>query len=167
MKTTLDRLRTLVKDKSVAGGTLSYVQGVEVVHPELELTTITITSLPKILLVPVSTLEEWIASQEKQATHVVVAYMVIRYMQRESSIMGDITRSGGQGKGIMDFAEDFISVVRGHRLATGGTPYLHKPLDIQNVDYMLQENDSGHLLIAAVTMQAVRTFLQTSLPGDV
>lgn len=80
--------------------------------------------------------------------------------------MGDSTRS--QGQGMMDFAEDFISVVRGHQLTVDGDPYLHKPLDIQGVEYMIQGlGENSFLMVGEVNMECVHYFLQTSLPADV
>ena len=168
MKTILTRLKTLITDAKVDSGTLFYVKAVEVVHPDLDLTLQSVGNLPKVLFVPDQSQEEWVASQRKQSTNTVMAYLMLRYHTRESSIMGDTTRPGGQGKGILDFAADFISVVRGTRLSVGGEIYLSKPLDILGVEYINQEAGEGtHLLVAAVTMQCVYLFLQDTLPGDV
>ena len=168
MKTILSRMKTLVENNKISGGTLAYVQDVEIVHPEIALTNITIASLPKILLVPVSTVETWIASMRKEAKNIVIAYLILLYRQRESSIIGDSTRPGGQGKGIADFVADFETVFRGHRLSSGGTIYLDKPLDFTSIEYVTQEfGDEGYLIVSAITMECSRIFEQASLPGNV
>lgn len=168
MKTILSRLKDLINTQNNAGNTLDYVRSFEVVHPDLDLTVTSLATLPRIVFVPVSTSEDWVASQEKQAVNVVNAYLMLRYNQRESSIMGDSTRPGGQGKGIVDFVADFMSVVRGHRLAVGGTNYLNKPLDVTGVEYVIETvGENAHILVAQITMLCQRVFLQTSLPGDV
>lgn len=168
MKTILTRAKTLVNDNRAPGQTLEYVKGVEVVHPEIELTTITIPSIPKIIFTPVSTSEEWVASLRKNSLNVVMAYLILQYHQRESSIISDATRPSGQGKGITDFVSDFISVFRGHRFAVDGVNYLDKPLDITNIDYADPISvDNGHLIVAAVTMECSRLLTQVSLPGNV
>jgi hypothetical protein len=86
--------------------------------------------------------------------------------------MGDTSRPAGQGKGILDFVADFISVVRSHRLAVGGTNYLDKPLDINGIDYSVEELQGGstgdlRLLIASVDIRATRLIEQVSLPGNI
>lgn len=168
MKTILSRLKTLIENNNNSGGTLEYVRAVEVVHPDLDETVFSVAMLPKIVFTPQSTAEQWIASGKKEAVNTVLAYLILRYHQRESSIMGDSTRSGGQGKGIVDFTLDFLSVVRGHRLSTGGSVYLDRPLDVTNVDYMAENlGENGNFLVAVITMLCARTFDQASLPGDI
>jgi len=155
-------------DNMVAGATLSYVKHTEVVHPELGLTMISMATLPAVLIVPIGTSEAWIASQKKEAINTVNAYLVLSYNQRESSIMGDSSRPDGHGKGIMDFANDFLSVVRGHFLGTGDVDYLSKPLDIVNIDYFADTlGENAHVLVAQFLLEARRQFLQTSLPVNV
>lgn len=167
MKTILSRLKTLVQHEMVEGGTLSYVKSVEIVHPEL-LEVHSNAVIPKIVFTPSSTSESWVASQKKEATNTVLAYLVLRYAQRETSIMGDATRAGGHGKGIMDFVSDFLSVVRGHRLSVDGTIYLDKPLDISTINYIREDlGENAHLLVAEITMQCTYQFLQTDLPGNI
>lgn len=168
MKTILARLKTLIQDSKIEGATLSYVKSVEVVHPEIGLTVHSLATFPRIVFTPGSTSEEWVASQEKQATHLLTGYLMLQYFQRESSIMGDPVRPSGQGKGILDFTIDFLDVVRGHRLAVDGVRYLDKPLDILAVEYIREDlGENAYLLVAAVQMQCTRLFLQTSLPGNV
>lgn len=168
MKTVLSRLKTLIENEKVEGGTLSYVKHVEIVHPEIALTTLSVANVPMVLLTPVSTREEWVASGQKDSINVVEAHIVLLYRQRETSIMGDALRPGGQGKGIIDIVEDLLSIVRGHRLSTDGSPYLSKPLDIGGVDYVREEwTDDGHLLVATITMECIFQFDQTTDPGNV
>lgn len=168
MKTILSRCKTLVRNNNGTGQTLSYVRDVEVVHPDLSITLISKASLPKILFTPVSTVERWVASGRKEALNVINAYLVLQYMQRESSIMGDETRPGGQGKGIIDFVGDFLSVFRGQRFTTGGSPYLDKPMDVTNIDYADPISiEDGYLLVAALTLECSRLFDQAALPGNI
>ena len=168
MKTILTRLKTLITNNRDPGDTLSYVRAVEVVHPDLDETVFSIANLPKIVFVPEGTVEAWTASGKKEAQNTVAAYLIMRYHQRETSIIGDSARPGGQGKGIVDFAEDFLSVVRGHRLSTGGSVYLDRPLDINAVDYIAENlGENGHFLIAQVTMRCDRLFDQATLPGNI
>ena len=168
MKTILTRCKTLVLDNNTSGLTLEYVKSVEVVHPDLELNYITIASIPKILFHPLSTNEKWVATGRKEAIHLVMASLMVEYRQRETSIIGDTSRPSGQGKGIVDFVIDFLSVFRGHRLSTGGSPYLDRPLDIENIDYVAyQLTEDQHLLIAQVTMNCSRLFDQATLPGNI
>ena len=96
MNTILPRLKTLIKNNMIDTGTLSYVKDVEVLHPELALSAISKADLPKVFFVPDSTEEAWAASQRKEAVHGVLAYLMILYVQRESSILGDSGRQGGQ-----------------------------------------------------------------------
>lgn len=168
MKTILTRMKTLVTDNMGSGQTLSYVQQVEIVHPEVDLLTINIQTLPKILIIPGRTNERWVASQQKEATHSVKAYLMILYNLREGSIMGDPSVGGASGVGIVDFVADFLTVFRGHRLASGGVNYLDKPLDISDAEYIMQQiAEDAHILVASITMQLSRLFLQTSLPTNV
>lgn len=168
MKTILTRLKTLINDNNNSGGTLEYVKSFEVVHPELDLTVHSVSAFPRIVFVPISTVESWVGSQRKQAVNTVIAYLMLRYHTREANIIGDATRPGGQGKGILDFVADYLSVVRGHRLAVDDNIYLDKPLDILNVEYIREDiSESAHLLVAAVTMECSRLFTQQTLPGNV
>ncbi len=167
MKTILTRLKTLINNNNNDGGTLSYVKSVEVVHPELDLTLTPFPALPRVTFVGENTREEWVA-QRKELTNTVTAYLMLRYMQRETSILGDSSRAGGQGKGILDFVNDFLTVVRGHRLEQGDDIYLSKPLDIINIEYIRESLDgNAHLLIAAITMECVHLLAYASLPGDI
>lgn len=168
MKTLLTRMKTLVENNSGSGQTLSYVKGVEVIYPDLNQTVLSIGSFPKVNLVAVSTTEEWVSTQRKQATHVVLAYLTMIYLQRESYFLGDASRPGGHGKGIIDFIDDFSTVFRGHRLSVNDEVYLDKPLDIVNINYAVEEYaENARLGVARITMQCTRLFNQTSLPGNV
>lgn len=168
MKTILSRLKTLIENNKNAGETLEYVKSVEIIHPEIDLTVHSLAQFPRVTFVPVSTTEEWTASQTKQAVNIVNAYLMLRYFQRETSIMGDSSRPSGHGKGIIDFVADFLDVTRGHLLGTGGEHYLDKPLDIQNVDYVVETlGENTHLLIAQITMQCTRIFRQTTIETNV
>lgn len=167
MKTVLTRLKTLVQDNIVASATMQYVKSVEVVHPQVDLSKQFVSGMPKVLIAPGKTSEGWVATKKKESRNVVNAYMLMMYHTRETGIIGDPTR-GDQGKGIVDFVEDFISVVRGHQLSLNGVKYLDRPLDILGVVY----NDpivmnNGHLLLASVSMQCNYLFAQASLPGNV
>lgn len=168
MKTILNRCKTLVNDNNKPGQTLEYVRSAEIVHPDLELTLVTIASVPKILFNPISTSERWVATGRKEAQHRVMASLLLEYRQRETSIIGDPSRPSGQGKGIVDFVIDFLSIFRGQRLSTGGSPYLDKPMDIGNVDYVAyQLSEDAHFLIAQINLDCSRLFDQATLPGDV
>ena len=90
------------------------------------------------------------------------------YHTRETGIIGDSTRSTNQGKGIVDFVEDFVSVVRGHRLSVDGTKYLDRPLDILGITYNEPiVINNAHLLLASVSMQCNYLFNQATLPGNI
>lgn len=168
MKTILSRMKTLIDNNNNDGGTLSYVKHFEVIHPEVGLTVISLASLPAILLVPVSASEVWIASKQKENINIVYSYLVLSYHQRESSIMGDSTRPAGQGKGILDFISDFLSVFRGHMLGTDGVAYLSKPLDILNIDQFADTlGENAQILVAQVQMECRRLFLQTTISTNV
>ena len=168
MKTILTRCKTLVLDNNRVGETLEYVRAAEIVHPDLELSLTTISSIPKIIFHPISTTERWVATGRKEAVHLVMASLILEYRQRESSIIGDATRPSGQGKGIVDFVVDFLSVFRGHRLSTGGSIYLDKPMDIENVDYVAyQLTEEAQLLVAQITLNCSRLFDQATLPGNI
>lgn len=168
MNTTLTRLKTLIIDNKAASGSLSYIGSVEVTHPELILTTVFKPTLPKVCIWPLRTSESWIASQRKQAINLVSAYLIMMYLTREVSIIGDSTRPAGQGKGITNFVADFISAVRGTRLAISGANYLDKPLDITSVSYSEPSmTDDAQLLVARVDMMTSRLFTQQTLPGDI
>lgn len=165
-------MKTIIQDNgggSPGGtGSLSYVLHTEILHPDLGLTMISKASFPAIFFTPVNTREAWIASQEKEAINVVYAYLMIQYFQRESSIMGDPTRPAGQGKGIIDFVNDFLTVFRGHRLAVAGANYLNKPLDIRNIDYiMTSHGENAKIIVAQINMECRHIFLQTTLPGNI
>lgn len=168
MKTILSRMKTLIVNNKVAGSALFYVRHVEIIHPELGMTVISTATLPSIFLTPVSTTEVWTTTQRKEAVSQVIAYLILSYHQRETSIMGDSSRPGGHGKGITDFVIDFLDVFRGHRLAVDGTNYLDKPLDIRNINYIREDlGDNAHIIVAEISMEASRLFLQSSLPGDI
>jgi len=168
LKTILGRLKTLITNNRDPGDTLAYVRAVEVVHPDLDQTVFSVANLPKVVFVPESVSEAWTASGKKEARNIVSAFLILRYHQRETSIIGDSSRPGGEGKGIVDFVEDFLSVVRGQRLSTGGSVYLDRPLDIESVDYIAENlGENGSFLIAQVTMRCDRLFDQAALPGDI
>lgn len=169
MQTILTRLKTLIQDNMVPvdTATLGYVKSAEVVHPEIDITTTSFANLPRIVFTPIATSETWVASQTKEATNRVYAYLMLRYNQRETSIISDSTRPSGQGKGIINFVTDFLTVIRGHRLAVGGTNYLDKPLDIQNIDYIVERLGDASLLIAQIEMFCVRLFRQVTLPTNI
>lgn len=168
MKTVLSRLKTLIQNSSISTGTLNYVQSVEIVHPTLPETFHSKAKFPKIIFTPESTIENWISTQEKESINIVNAYILYTYIAREASIMGDTNRPGVQGKGIIDILEDFLSVVRGHRLSVAGTAYLSKPIDILNVQYMEEQtDDDSFFLVASIRLECRFLFLQTSLPGDI
>ena len=166
MKTILDRMKTLVNNNKGEGGTLSYVQHVEIIHPDIALLNISRTMFPSIFLIPQSSREEWEASQRKMIQYEVTAYLVMEYNQRELSIMGDSSRA--DGRGILDFYNDFATVFRGHRLAVDDTNYLDKPLEFGNVDYVREDlSEDAFAIIAAITIQCTKLILQTSLPGNI
>jgi len=168
MKTILQRCQTLVKDNSATGQTLSYVKNTEIVHPDLGMTNITGASIPKIIFTPMTTSERWVASGKKEALNIVVAYIILAYSERQSAIMGDPTRPSGQGKGIIDFANDFLTVFRGQRFSLAGVPYLDKPTDIKSVEYFKTNlSDQPDLLVAEIIMECPRLFVAVPLPGDV
>jgi hypothetical protein len=161
-------MKTLIDNNNNSGGTLSYVRHFEVVHPEIGLTMVSKASFPAIFLTPISSSEQWISSQEKESLNEIHAFLIIQYLQRESSIIGDSTRPEGHGKGIIDFVNDFLTVFRGHTLGTGGTAYLNKPLDISNVDYFADNlGENANIMVAQIVMQCSRLFLQTSIPVNV
>lgn len=147
---------------------LSYIQAVEIVHPTLPETFHSKAKFPKIIFTPEVTQEAWISTKEKESVNIVNAYVLYLYNAREASIMGDPNRAGVQGKGLIDILEDFLSVVRGHRLSVGGVAYLNKPLDIMNIQYMEEETDDNvFFIVASIRMECRFLFLQTSLPGDI
>ena len=164
MKTILTRMKTLVSDNM--SGTLFYVKHIEVCHPDIALLNISRTMFPSIFLVPVSTREDWEASQRKIAVNGVEAYLLMEYNQRELSVIGDTERS--DGKGILDFVNDFLTVFRDHRLAVGGVNYLDKPLAIESINYYREDlTDDAYLIVASISMECTRLFTQTTLPGNI
>jgi hypothetical protein len=120
MKTILTRMKTLVTNNKSQGQTLSYVKNVEICHPEISMLELSESLFPSVFLIPGPTRESWEASQIKLAEHQVIAFLVLQYNQREQNVIGDETRP--QGKGILDFENDFMTVFRGHRLAISGEP---------------------------------------------
>ena len=168
MKTVLTRLKTLVQDNLGGSNTLSYVVSAEIVHPQIDLSKQFIAGLPKVLITPNKTSESWVSTQKKESKNVVNAYLLMMYHTRETGIIGDSTRSTNQGKGIVDFVEDFVSVVRGHRLSVDGTKYLDRPLDILGITYNEPiVINNAHLLLASVSMQCNYLFNQATLPGNI
>lgn len=165
MKTILSRLKTLVKDNNSPGQTLSYVKFIEIIHPEIALLEISLSVMPSIFLAPGATVETWETTQRKKAEHRIMAYLVMRYNQRELNIIGDSTRP--QGQGILDFENDFMTVVRGHRLAVDGNLYLDKPLDIEDIDRAPMELADGFIITSKMTLYCTRLFTQSSLPGNI
>ena len=165
MKTVLTRLKTLVQDNLGGSNTLSYVVSAEIVHPQIDLSKQFVAGLPKVLITPGQTSEVWQATQRKESRNVVTAYLLMMYHNRETGIVGD---SATSVKGIVDFVEDFVSVVRGHRLSVGGEKYLDRPIDILGIVYnepIVVNN--GHILLASVSMQCNFLLNQSSLPGNI
>lgn len=159
-------MKTFANDNRVAGGTLSYVKYVEIIHPDVALTDIPRALFPAIFLTPIRSSETYETTLRKIISLQVKAYLVMQYNQRELSIIGDSTRP--QGKGILDLVEDFLTVFRGTRLSVGGSLYLDKPMEISNVDYIIdQPQDNVFMLVAELTLDCSRLLLQTSLPGDI
>lgn len=165
MKTILTRMKTLVTNNKSDGQTLSYVKYVEVIHPEIGLLEMSQSLFPCIFLAPGLSRETWEASQTKLIEHEVMAYLVMRYNQREQSVIGDATRP--QGKGILDLENDFMTVFRGHRLAVDGNQYLDKPLEIAGIDRAPMELSDGFVLSSKITMSCTRLFQQVTLPGNI
>ena len=167
MKTILTRMKTLVENNNQPGQTLEYVKLVEVIHPEIGIIDINQSVMPSIFLAPGRTVESWEASQRKKAEHRIQASLVMYYTQRELNIIGDATR-GLNGKGLLDFENDFMTVFRGHRLAVDGVEYLDKPLDIEDIDrYPTQVDDNVFLVTSKITLYATRLFLQINLPENI
>lgn len=166
MKTLLTRMKTVALGAKSAGTGLTYVQSVEIIHPEIVMTSFSRSLMPMICFTPIRSSEQWDASQRKVVEHRVAAYLMMAYNQRELSIMGDSTRP--QGQGIEDFINDFLSIYRGHRFSVAGDLYLDKPLDIENVDHIMDSvGENQFILVAEITLVATRLFLQTTLPGDI
>src|SRR3990167_923706 len=162
MKTILTRMKTLAEESS----TLDYVKHVEVCHPDIALLSMSRYLFPSLFLVPESTREDWEASQRKISIHQVIANLIMEYSQRELSIIGDSTRP--QGKGVLDYVSDFLSVFRDHRLAVDNINYLDKPLEIISVDYAREDlSEDAFLIVATVSMQCTRLFIQQTLPGNI
>lgn len=174
MNTILPRLKTLVQDNAGVGQTLYYVNPkfVEVVHPEVILSLITRDSLPKICIAPDTTdQEKWVATGRKSQQSLVNAYLMMSYMAREVSLLGDSSRPGAQGVGMIQFVTDFMGVVRNTRLAVAGAIYLEKPLEIGRIKYIVQPgmSDDAQMLIANVQLFCSRliTLTSNSLPGNI
>ena len=165
MKTILTRMKTLAQDNMASGQTLSYVKNVEIIHPELIFTNISRSIFPMICLTPGFSSEDWESSQRKVFTHQVFAYLLMQYNQRELSIIGDSTRP--QGKGILDFDNDFLSIFRDHRLAVAGELYLDKPIEPISIDHIVEGIGDAFMLITKIEMKCTRLFLQATLPGDI
>lgn len=164
MKTILQRCKTLVMDNP----TILNVKNTEIVHPDLAMTNITGAALPKIVFTPISTMERWVASGKKESVNVVAVYVILEYHMREASIMGDANRPAGQGKGIIDFTLDLVSVLRGQRFSLNGVPYLDKPTDIKSIDYFKTNlSDQPEMMISEIMLECCRLFVAVPLPGDV
>ncbi len=160
-------MKTVVQDNDAVGQTLEYVKLVEAIHPDIAVIDINQSVLPGIFLAPGETSETWVASQRKQAEHRVMAYLVLYYTQRELNVIGDATR-GLNGKGLLDFENDFLTIFRGHRLAVNDEVYLDKPMDVENIDrYPFQIDENVFLLISKITLLCTRLFTQATLPGNI
>lgn len=168
MKTILSRMKQLVRNKMVAGQTLEYVKFAEVVHPEVyQINDVSLSVLPSVFFAPGLTSEAWEATLKKVATHRVYAYLTMRYAQRELNVIGDETR-GLNGKGMLDFENDFLSVFRGHRLSVEGVEYLDKPLDVEEIDRNpVEVQENVFVLVSRITFLATRLFNQIELPGNI
>lgn len=148
--------------------TILNVKNTEIVHPDLAMTNITGAALPKIVFTPISTSEKWIANGKKEAIDIIAVYMILEYHMREASIMGDPNRPLGQGKGIIDFTLDLVSVLRGQRFSVNGTPYLDKPTDIVSINYFKTNlSDQPEMMVSEIMMECRRLFVAVPLPGDV
>lgn len=164
MKTILQRCKTLVKDNP----DILNVKNTEIVHPDLAMTNITGAALPKIVFTPINTTERWVASGKKEAINTIAVYVILEYHMREASIMGDPNRPGGQGKGIIDFTLDLVSILRGQRFSLNGVLYLDKPTDIKSIDYFKTNlSDQPEMMVAEVIIECSRLFVAVPLPGDV
>jgi hypothetical protein len=167
MKTILTRMKTVVQDNMAAGQTLAYVKLAEAIHPEIAVIDINQSMCPGIFFAPGPTAETWVASQRKEAVHRVDAYLVMYYTQRELNIIGDATR-GQNGKGLLDFENDFLTVFRGHRLSLNGELYLDKPMDVEEIDrYPSQIDENVFLITSKIRLLCTRLFTQATLPGDI
>lgn len=166
MKTILTRMKTVVGNNNSNGQTLSYVKDVEIIHPEIAMIEISQSKFPSVFLAPARTNEAWEASQIKRAEHRIMVYLTMQYNQRELNIIGDETR-GSNGKGILDFENDFLTVFRGHRLAISGNNYLDKPLDVEDIDREPIQLEDGFIITSRITLFATRLFTQVTLPGNI
>jgi len=151
-----------------AGDTLSYVKDVEVVHPEMVLTSITVASLPKVCIYPEDASEKWAATKRKEEINMVAVYAILMYHTREVSIIGDATRSGNAGKGILDFVEDLKGILRGDRLQLASVPYLSFPIEVESTEYadpIVHLN--AHLIVAKILLRCARMITVSDLSGDI
>lgn len=168
MKTILTRMKTLVKNNNSPGQGLEYVKFVEVMHPEVfNVNDVSGSLLPSIFIAPGLTSEAWEATLKKVAVHRVFAYLTIKYNQRELNVIGDESR-GLNGKGMLDFENDFLTVIRGHRLSVDGVEYLDKPIDVEEIDRNpIQIDDNVFVLVSRITLLCTRLFNQVTLPGNI
>lgn len=150
-----------------AGDTLSYVKDVEVVHPDIILTSITQASMPKVCIYPEDASEKWVATKRKEEINLVAVYAILMYHTREVSIIGDAAR-GNQGKGILDFVEDLKGVLRGDRLSLAGTPYLSFPIEVESTEYADPISHlNAHLIVAKLLIRCARMITVPALSGDI
>ena len=163
MKTTVSRIKSLVTSKMDSGDTLSYVKSVEVIHPDIVLTSLTIAGMPKVCVYPEESSEKWIATKRKEEVNMVGLYAILSFHTRETSIIGDATR-----KGILDFVEDLKGVLRGDRLQLGGTPYLSFPIEVESTEFADPvAHQNAHLLVAKIMLRCARIITVTDLAGDI
>lgn len=154
--------------KADPGESLSYVKSTEIIHPDVVLTSITIASMPKVCIYPEESSERWIATKRKEEINMVGVYAIIQYHIRENSLIGDSTRPGGSGKGILDFVEDLKGILRGDRLQLGGTPYLSFPIEVESTEFADPvAHQNAHLLVAKILLRCARIITVSDLAGDI
>ncbi len=156
MKTLLARMKTVLQESE----TLNYFQEVRTVSPKA-LPVLSQDNLPFIGLAPLNASEEYRSTGKKDDIMTVEAYLVQWYELTEYQLIGDDETQ----KGLLDFVEDFKSVIRGHQFPStpgdAGTNYLTLPTAIIGVSYSTEPYGGevdAYVSVATIALLCTRLF---------
>jgi len=155
MKTILDKMRIAARNDATLEHKLA---NIEIVAPRF-LPPINQTDVPFLGLAGLSSSEQWVSSDKKDAEHTVEAYLVWRYLTAQDAIIG----SEDGDEALFDMVEHVNGLFRGSFLPDDdGTIYLSKPIDITELTYSTEEfGDGYYLFVATTTYRCIRQFLTT------
>ena len=143
MKTTADRLKTLLQDNTTLKTKFKKVEHVGV----QTLGAINRENVPYLGIAWTGTKERWLA-QKRENTHTFDIYIITHLQIKETAIVGDTAFDG-----MLTLVSDVMTALRNTTL----TSYLDKPADITTVTpTRLELGDNYYLFVTVLALECVK-----------